>query len=249
MCPTVSQSVRPRVSITPGSAGFFCGSKVSKMPWKSKKRGGRRLMKKRVWRKRKTVNVNRALQPIPQRYICKMKYCETITTNATGTYQFNLNSIFDPNRSGVGGQPYSHDQLEVLYNRYRVISCGYRIQGVQTATGAPIQVAVIPANEVLLPTTVSEVKESPRAKYVTVSPGAPAVYLSGKVYLPSLMGRTKAQYMADDRYQAAYGTSPSELAVLNIKTQTLSDVDSSFTCNVLLEYTVESFDVKQLGRS
>lgn len=220
------------------------------MAWRKRGKGKpRRVMKKRVWRKRKTVNVNRALQPIPQRYICKMKYAETIVTSALGEYRMNLNSIFDPNRSGVGHQPYGHDTLQTLYNRYRVISCGYRIQAVQTSTGAPIQLGVLPSNEQLTFTTISELKENPRAKYVTVSPGAPAVYLSGKVYLPSLVGRNKAQYMADDRYQAEYGASPVENAILNIKSQTIGDVDSSFTCNVLLEYTVESFDVKNLGQS
>ncbi|MEO5351369.1 MAG: hypothetical protein H7836_17265 [Magnetococcus sp. YQC-3] len=178
-----------------------------------------------------------------------MKYSETIATSALGEYRFNLNSIFDPNRSGVGHQPYGHDTLQTLYNRYRVISCGYRIQAVQTATGAPIQLACQPANEQLTYTTISEMKENPRTKYVTVSPGAPAVYLSGKVYLPSLVGRTRAQYMADDRYQAEYGASPVENAILNIKSQTIADVDSSFTCNVMLEYTVESFDIKHLGQS
>jgi len=201
------------------------------------------------FRRRKQVLVNRALQPVAQRYICKMKYCETITTSGTGSYSFNLNSIFDPNRTGVGHQPYGHDTLETLYNRYRVISCGYRIQAVQSYNSIPIQIAVQPANELLSFTTISEMKENPRSKYVTVSPGAPAVILKGKSYIPSLVGRNKAQYMAEANYQAQFGSSPSELAILNVKTQTLADVDTSFTMNVLLEYTVEVFDIKHLAQS
>lgn len=214
-----------------------------------KKMYKRRARKSKPRFRRKQINVNRALQPIAQRYICKMKYCETITTDATGNFQFNLNSIYDPNRTGLGHQPYGHDTLQTLYNRYRVISCGYRIQAVQAYNSIPIQLAVQPANEILLPGTVSEMKENPRAKYVTVSPGAPAVYLKGKVYIPSLVGRNKAQYMADDRYQALFGASPGELAILNIKAQNLSDVDQAFTINVLLEYTVEVFDIKHLAQS
>jgi len=221
------------------------------MPWRRRQTKGKpkRRIAKRAFRKRPTINVNRALQPVAQRAIVKMKYCETITTDATGNYQFNLNSVFDPNRTGIGHQPYGHDTFATLYNRYRVISCGYRIQAVQTATGAPIQLAVQPANEILLPGTVSEMKENPRSKYVTVAPGAAAVYLKGKVYLPSLVGRSKSQYMSDDRYQAQVGASPSELAILNFKSQTISDIDSAFVCNVMLEYTVEWFDVKHLSQS
>jgi len=215
-----------------------------RVPWYRRKKA-----MPRRHRRSKGLLVNKSLQPIAQRYICKMKYCETVTTGGTGAYQFNLNSIFDPNRTGVGHQPYGHDQLQTLYNRYRVISCGYRIQGVQAYNSIPIQVAAHPANEIVTPTTISEAKENPRTKYMTISPGAPAAYLSGKVYLPSLVGRNKAQYMADDRYQATFGTSPGELAILNIKTQTLSDVDTSFTLNVLLEYTVEVFDVNSLAQS
>ena len=73
-------------------------------------------------KKRPTVNVNRSLQPFAQRYIAKMKYSEQlkVTGPAGGglaAYRFNLNSIFDPNRTGFGHQPYGHDQLAGLYNR------------------------------------------------------------------------------------------------------------------------------------
>lgn len=103
------------------------------------KRGGYKNLRKRVtsgmrkYRKRaanRKLVVNSALQPIPQRYITKMKYSEQVSTDAAGRYMFNLNSIFDPNRTGTltGHQPYGFDTLATLYNRYRVISCGYRIQ-------------------------------------------------------------------------------------------------------------------------
>lgn len=214
------------------------------------KRMPRRISKKRVWRKRKpTITVNRALNPVPQRTIVKMKYSEAIVTTAAGLYQFNLNSVYDPNRSGVGHQPYAYDTFTTLYNRYRVIATGYRIQGVTSYNGTPYQVAVQPANEVLSPTSVNEMKENPRSKYITVSPGAGATILKGKVYIPSLVGRNKQQYMSDDRYQALTTADPNELAVLNIKTSSMADVDLSAQLNVLLEYTVEFFDVKHLVQS
>jgi len=217
--------------------------KKSRVPaWKKKG--------KKVWRKRKpTVLVDRALTPIPQRYITKMKYSETITTSALGLYAFNLNDIFDPNRSGVGHQPYGHDTLATLYNRYRVIACGWRITCNAQTAGNSVMLGVMPANEVIAFTSSSEMRENPRAKYVVASGGGPAQTVSGKVYLPSLVGRTKAQYMADDRYQAQFGSSPSELAILNIKTSNNADVDLAVNIQVLLEYTVECFDMKHLAQS
>lgn len=206
--------------------------------------------RKRVARRRKAplTLVNRALHPIPARFITKMKYSEFINTDTFGDYAYNLNSIFDPNRTGVGHQPYAFDTLATLYNRYRVIACGYRLQVAGDAPSA-ICMTAIPTNELFAPSTLSEVRENPRAKYIQQNVGAASVTLSNKCSIPSLVGRTKSQYMADDRYQSLVTGSPSELAILNIKTTNTADVAFPTKVQVLLEFTVEFFDIKQLGQS
>jgi len=212
----------------------------------------KKMFKKRKYNKK--VNVNRALAPFAQRYITKMKYCEAISISSTGpqVYKWNLNSVFDPNRSGVGHQPYGHDQLTPIYNRYRVISCSYVISGVDTA-GRYIQIATLPANEeaTISSLSVSEIRENPRARYITQAPNASLKMLKGYVNLPSLTGRNKAEYMADDRYSAAAGNSPQELMVLNVFAQDLADGLNTIntSLNLTLTYTVEWFDPKQLGQS
>jgi len=217
---------------------------------RSKRKGGKRAAASRP-RRNKRVMVNNALQPVPQRFITKMKYAETIQTDAAGRYVFNLNSLFDPNRTGIGHQPYGYDTLATLYNRYRVIACGYRLSPLAApgTGGTAFQVAAMPANEVLAITSLSEMKENPRAKYVLQTAGGNSVVLKGKTYIPSLVGRTKAQYMADDRYQATTGANPSELAILNVMTSSTGDAISSTIVQVLLEYTVEFFDIKHLAQS
>lgn len=217
----------------------------------------RKLAKKfRKWAKKahRTVNVNHALSPIPQRYITKMKYSQTITTGATfGNYAMNLNSIYDPDQTGVltGHQPYGFDQLSALYNRYRVIACGWRLNLAVGSTTVPVIMTAMPANTVVTASTGSEIRENPRSKYTLQGLGAAMRFVSGKVYIPSLMGRNKQQYMADDRYQAQFGTSPSELALLNIFAGPATEQTAIATVyfNVELEYTVECFDVKNLSQS
>lgn len=211
----------------------------------------RNLIRRKKWA-RKTVNVNRALTPIPQRYITKMKYSSVLATDASlGSYKMNLNSIYDPDFTGGGHQPYGFDQLAALYNRYRVIACGYRIQLAVVSTASSIMLTAMPSNQNVTAGTGSEIRENPRAKYIVQNPGASAVVLSGKSYLPSLVGRNKAQYMADDRYQALVTANPSEDAFLNIQTFSPStDVPlGSVAVQVVMEYTVEFFDMKALGQS
>jgi len=212
------------------------------------------LRRKRVVRRKgrrgyKTNNNLKSLNPIAQRYICKMKYAETVnTTGAGGFYQFSLNSIFDPNLTGTGHQPYGHDTLATLYNRYRVISCSYRICG--NRNNDTLQLVALPANEPLTYSTSAEYKENPRCRYITQAPGGEVQWITGKIFIPSLVGRTKAQYMADDRYQAQFGVSPLEAAVLNIASFNATDaITGAIPINIELVYTVECFDVKNLAQS
>lgn len=224
------------------------------MPGKRKYASKRKNKGRRNMRRKPRVNVNRALQPVAQRYICKQKYSDTVTTDANGLFTFNLNSVFDPNRTGIGHQPYGFDTMATLYNRYRVISCGWRIYANAVPGVANYMVAAMPANEVLTILSTSEWRENPRAKYVMASAGGAVPVLSGKTYLPSLVGRTKFQYMADDRYQAQVTASPNELAILNIATAAIGTGFSGESTNtgqfhIVLEYTVEYFDVKHLAQS
>lgn len=228
--------------------------------YKSKRRAG--VRRRRVARPRRhpTTLVNRSLAPFAQRYITKMKYAEqlNIVGPALGgltQYAFNLNSIFDPNRTGVGHQPYGHDTMATIYNRYRVVRCNYVISGfaIGGSTGDSYGIiAAMPSNELAAVTGgVSEVQENPKVKFVTQAPNDGSKVLRGSVYIPSLMGRTKAQYMADDRFQATFGSSPSELGILNVFSGLMNGASEQITCklNVVLEYVVECFDFKQLPQS
>lgn len=215
-------------------------------------RGGKRNPKgRRRQFKRTTVNVNRALNPIPQRYICKMKYCETNVTNAvTGQYLYNLNSLFDPDRTGTGHQPMGFDNMSLLYNRYRVISCSWRIESPITNDSDFRSIHAQPNNDPDITWgNAGYMRESPRTKYVTLNPGGVAKTLTGWISLPSLVGRSRAEYMADDRYQADVLSNPQEAAILYVLSTNMNGNPISVPIQVTLEYTVEFFDVKHLLQS
>ena len=127
-----------------------------------------------------------------------MKYSQTFTiSSALGAVQrFNLNNIYDPDRTGVGHQPYGYDQLGAIYNRYRVIACHWAINVYPSTGTAPVRVAALPSNEEVINTTLSDACEDPRAKWMVQVPGATARVLKGKVYLPSLLGRTRPSIVA-----------------------------------------------------
>lgn len=220
-----------------------------KLRSKKTKAGKRKMYKKRGVRKgARKILVNNALQPIPQRYIAKHKYVANVTTDANGNYTFNLNSTFDPDRTGGGHQPYGRDQLAALYNRYRVISASWRIFA-QNST-VPIQVAAIATNEVTTYTNMGSIVEAPRSKFIIQMPGAAATVLKGHVSLPSLVGRSRVEYMGSDRYQADVNADPTEQCILSVFA---ADSSGAYLVGqklfVEIMYCVEWFDVRTLAQS
>lgn len=219
-----------------------------------RKVGKRRVknIRRRKGKSNKMVNVNRALRPFAQRYITKLKYAQVQFLNTAGpaAWRFRLNSLFDPDFSGIGHQPYGFDQLSPLYNRYRVISCSYVVSAVDQA-GQYITFATLPANEQVNTLSLSEMRENPRCQFVVQAPASAMKQITGKVYLPSLVGRTKAQYMADDRYQALVTDNPAEAAILNVYVQRMDEGLNTLNVplTVTLEYTVEFFDIKNFAQS
>ena len=76
----------------------------------------------------RVTTVIRAPGPIPPRAIVKMRYAEVVGTNGINIdYLWNLNSTYDPNRSGTRHQPYGRDTYATLYGRYRVYAVSYNI--------------------------------------------------------------------------------------------------------------------------
>ena len=64
--------------------------------------------------------------PFPAVEKYQLRYSQTVTINpgigTCGVYKFRANSIFDPDYTGIGHQPYGHDNLESIYQHYTVDS-------------------------------------------------------------------------------------------------------------------------------
>lgn len=73
---------------------------------------------------------------LPNKVFYKFRFCATsqpliITAGAPTKRQYNLNSLFDPDRTGVGHQPYLFDQFSsgggLGYAKYLVHACKYEV--------------------------------------------------------------------------------------------------------------------------
>lgn len=80
----------------------------------------------RVGRARGPVNLTVLGDPFPIRMRTRLRYAQTnsLTAGSTGLFGtervFRLNSLYDPDLTGVGHQPYGYDTLATLYVRCKV---------------------------------------------------------------------------------------------------------------------------------
>lgn len=156
-------------------------------------------------------------QDLTFRYVQNVAF--SMLTAVAQNQVFNLNSLFDPDRTGGGHQPYGFDQLSALYNRYRVMRASWRVS--VSPVGGNMKMLVLPSNG-LLNTAITDAAtfvsacENPFAKWKTVpATGADPVSISGSFYLNELNGVTRMEYLGDDRFEAQVASSPTELIVLN----------------------------------
>jgi len=69
------------------------------------------------------VSIPKSLGPFARRTTRTLRYVQNIglvVTSGFGNHCFRTNSLFDPDRTGVGHQPMGFDQLMGLYFHYRV---------------------------------------------------------------------------------------------------------------------------------
>lgn len=67
----------------------------------------------------------------------KMKYVAPINFTFTGTspteiWEFRATSIFDPDYTGIGGQPWLHDQIGTFWKHYEVVAARLSISGLHS---------------------------------------------------------------------------------------------------------------------
>lgn len=79
-----------------------------------------------------SVNTRNLSDPFPNTKICYLRYAESyLLTSGVGgistQYQFRLNSLFDPDKTYAGHQPYGFDQLVSFYTHLAVLGCYYKI--------------------------------------------------------------------------------------------------------------------------
>lgn len=174
----------------------------------------------RAFRRRRRMrgNINRATMInthsviAPDSLLVKMPYATTVYTNATGTFgavqNFRMNSINDPDYSGAGHQPMSHDEWAAFYERYTVYGCKLEMK-FYAPTGDPVEIVYFPSSFVTTPTTLADAKEIKYSEALIVMPGEKPVVRTRYYDISKILGISRKD-MSQSRYRTAFGSNPTD---------------------------------------
>lgn len=97
-----------------------------------KRRRRTRATKRTPFRKRRPRGFKKPMTTFPKKQLVELTYADDIVipNKAAGSapYKFRMNSIADPDFTGVGHQPRGHDQFAGIYQKYCVIGAKARIE-------------------------------------------------------------------------------------------------------------------------
>lgn len=222
-----------------------------------RKTKSRRAPKRRAGRRRAarpngfltTTKMTMTAPVRPDRLLVKMPYSSqnsmVLTAGRGNSYVWNMNSIYDPDRSGVGHQPLGHDQWAAFYDKYRVYRLSYDITLTNMNADSPIQCGLGLAPAAFGSFTDQGVFEQSHIKRFTLSTvnaGGNTRRLRGSVSLPQIIGQTSTQYKTDIQNAATFNNNPSTLCCLNILARAVNQgVAPVIFMAVTLTYHVECF--------
>ena len=203
---------------------------------------GKKGYKKRAPRTKTIGNSSRAISwPFPEKLKVNLRYDDTYlilcSSGSVGVQQNYMTSIYDPDYSGSGHQPYGYDQLVGMWKTYCVHK--YYIKMNFTCTGGvPMRVVLEPKfNDATTVTNITLASERP-STLMFIVPVGQTVTRRFTCNLPKFGGLTLENYK--NAFTGAIGSNPPYNAMFNIATQPADLVSTgSLSFDINSVYTVE----------
>lgn len=155
----------------------------------------------------------------PMNVKASLRYTETVTQSLTAglanDFLFNLNSLYDPNRTGGGHQPSGFDNWSGMYNRYRVDSLEISLTPLSTTSTTAITYTIVPNNQTNVMTQYYQGAEQGFAKQISFQNNGQRLSLNTHIDLYRITGVPLDKYITDDIYSAVTTGSPSETLILH----------------------------------
>lgn len=173
-------------------------------------------------------SIQKTLNPFPPSMYVKLTYGINVVIGTNGSsalsvnYLHRLNSLYDPDQTGTGHQPYQFDQLSSLYERYQVYKASYQFRITDPSQdGLLVGACVRPASDTNSSMNAKTADYIVERRLAVLKPlnntGRQYVSFRGSIPIYKPLGCTRAQFWGseDGKYNADIGANPTDVLSLD----------------------------------
>ncbi len=194
--------------------------------------------------------------PLPTRFRTRLRYSETatFTTGAVGIVGtanlWRLNSLFDPNQTGVGHQPYGFDSFAALYAKYLVRGARWVLTAMTPGASADVyihcQVGDSDGFLTIVGLTPDAAIERSNVSTAIQSPSGNnrVTTINGSARIHQVAGVSEQAYVgAESLYSALVTANPAKNYALQVAASSPSGAGGeAIVINFFIEYDAEFFE-------
>lgn len=228
------------------------------MLYRRRRRYAVRRPRKRVYRSVKRVSkrypkrsfVPRAIG-LPKQMFAKLRwttnYSANVAASSSANRDFRLNSLYDPDYTSTGEQPYYFDQYSAMFARYRVYGVKVNILSSCSANTTDLfhPTLILTSYCDVAPSwsTALDAESAKRSVRKILIPGQTSASISRYYDLRSIAGVSKLEYNSVEVFQALTTTNPSRPIFLSVTLANQSGtVSITWAFNLQLTFYCKFFD-------
>lgn len=157
----------------------------------------------------------------------------TSSTTFANIYQFNGNSIYDPDAQIGGQQPLGYDQWQAFYSRFYVAGCKVTARVINLSTTDPVRITLVASNYTpdMATTDVSTLPYSV-SKLIGTRDGYGVGKLSLYMTTQKITGRRGTEYEANYTGIMSPGGNPVLMWLMNV-------IAENFNGSPVLNYSIQ----------
>lgn len=239
------------------AGAYHVGRKVAAAASRAVSRKRRRIGRSTGPQKIQTHGIVRMARhsflPVSRKAVLRYSETFTLTTGTGGLFGtdqvMRLNSLYDPDFTGGGHQPYLYDQITPLYASYRVYAAKVTLIGATIGGTADLCYAVKYSTDSggsgLAAKSIDTITETTNSVQQYLSPSGNKRVSKQTMYFPmaALFGVSKKAYQIDDKYQSATNTNPGETAYLYISVGSPNGTSGeTMTLQVVIDFYAKFFN-------
>lgn len=187
--------------------------------------------------------------PFPRKMRAVLRYSSTFNlepgVGQTAHRIFRASSIYDPDLTGLGHQPYGHDTFQSIYNHYRVVKAVCKITSVEGEGNAIFGLTI--TDDSTVNTTYDTVREVKPTKWLAVGPANQAQSLTQTYDAMQAFGPAM-----QERLVGSFGINPDEGQYFDVWMQPANGSGGTAQLHsfvAAITYYVEFNELKDLGQS